>query len=156
MFKLYKNILSKKEQNILLKFIKSSVKFLGEGYPGLQTSPDLHLYDEMKPFIKATEKYHKNYSIERCWANYTNGNYIYWHNHSQYSLSIVYYLKNPSSVGVMFKDPSNTSYDLITYTDGPENSLVIFDSNKVHSVPNDYKQKDRYSIALDLTNGKIS
>ena len=45
MSKLYKNILSKKEQNNLLKFIKSNLKVLEV----VQTSPDLHLYDEMKP-----------------------------------------------------------------------------------------------------------
>ena len=65
----------------------------------------------------------------------------------------MYYLKNPSDIGVMFKDTSITSYDYdkIIHTNGPENSLVVFDSNKTHSVPNDYKQKDRYSIALELT-----
>ena len=151
MFKLYKDILSKKEQNNLLNFIKSNLKVWGETYPGLQTSPDLHLYDEMKPFLQGIKKYYKNYSIDKCWGNHTKGDYIYWHTHSQYSLSIVYYLKNPSGVGVMFKDTSITSYDKIIYTNGPENSLVVFDSNKVHSVPNDYKQKDRYSIALELT-----
>jgi len=150
MFKLYKDILSKKEQNNLLNFIKSNLKIWGESYPGLQTDPDLHLYNEMKPFLESTKKYYKNYSIAKCWGNHTKGDYISWHTHSQYSLSIVYYLKNPNGIGVMFKDTSKTSYDLITYTNGPENSLVVFESKKVHSVPNYYEQKDRYSIALEL------
>ena len=64
MVKLYKNILSKKEQNNLLKFIKSNLKVI-EGFPGLQTFPDLHLHDEMKPFLQAIKKYHKNYSITK-------------------------------------------------------------------------------------------
>ena len=52
MVKLYKNILSKKEQNNLLKFIKPNLKVI-KACPGLQTYPDLHLYERrLKNTIK--------------------------------------------------------------------------------------------------------
>ena len=38
----------------------------------------------------------------------------------------------------------------IKYTEGLENSLVMFDGSKMHSIPNSYKKMNRYTIALDI------
>ena len=38
----------------------------------------------------------------------------------------------------------------IKYTEGLENSLVIFDGSKVHSMPNSHKKINRYTIAIDI------
>ena len=40
-------------------------------------------------------------------------------------------------------------YD-INYTEGEENSMIIFNSKDIHSVPNSFKKIKRYSIALEL------
>ena len=49
--KVYKNILSQKEKLKLFKFAKKIVKDLGPDFPGLQSSPDLHQYKELKILI---------------------------------------------------------------------------------------------------------
>ena len=142
MFK--KNILNTKEKNKLLKFVKTKVKSI-EGCPGLQTDPNLHTYREMDYFLDKIKNEIKNYHIVKCWANYTDGSYIVWHEHpSKYSL--VYYLYNPENIGVMFQKEN----DKIEYTKGLENSIVIFNSNKIHSVPNSPKKINRYTISLEL------
>ena len=139
------NILDKKEQSNLLTYIKTTVKNLGPNFPGLQSSADLHLKNELRPFLKKIKKFIKNYSIKKCWANYTNGNYISWHNHSS-KISVVYYLKNPNNLGVMLTNDGCN----IFYTKGEENSIIMFDSKIIHSVPNFHLKKDRYTIALEL------
>jgi hypothetical protein len=144
MFKVRKNILSTKEKNKLLKFVKTKVKSI-EGCPGLQTDPNLHTYREMDYFLDKIKNEIKNYHIVKCWANYTDGSYIAWHEHpSKYAL--VYYLYSPENLGVMFQKENN----IIEYTKGLENSIVMFNSNKIHSVPNSPKKINRYSIAVDL------
>ena len=81
-----------------------------------------------------------------CWCNYTDGSYISWHTHENIKYSIVYYLKSPKKLGVMFaKNRSG-----IEYTEGLENSLVMFDGSREHSVPNSHKKMNRYTIALDI------
>ena len=142
MFK--KNILNTKEKNKLLKFVKTKVKSI-EGCPGLQTDPNLHTYREMDCFLDKIKNEIKNYHIVKCWANYTDGSYNAWHKHpSKYAL--VYYLYSPENLGVMFQKENN----IIEYTKGLENSIVMFNSNKIHSVPNSPKKINRYSIAVDL------
>ena len=144
MFKVRKNILNTKEKNKLLKFVKTKVKSI-EGYPGLQTDPNLHTYREMDYFLDKIKNEIKNYHIVKCWANYTDGSYITWHKHpSKYAL--VYYLYSPENLGVIFQKENN----IIEYTKGLENSIVMFNSNKIHSVPNSPKKINRYSIAVDL------
>ena len=145
MFKLHKNILTKKEQKDLLDFIKTKVEYLGEEWPGLQTKNNLHIYKELKPFLNKIKIYIEPNKIRECWANYTEGNYITWHKHDS-KYSIVYYLKNNKEIGVMFK---KGKYG-IEYTKGPENSLSIFDGSKIHSIPNNYEKINRYTIALEI------
>jgi hypothetical protein len=145
MFKLHKNILTKKEQKNLLDFIKIKVEYLGEEWPGLQTKNNLHTYKELEPFLNKIKKYIEPNTIKTCFANYTKGDYIAWHKHDN-KYSIVYYLKNSKEIGVMFKKGKNG----IEYTKGPENSLLIFDGNKIHSIPNTYEKINRYTIALNI------
>ena len=59
MFKIYKNILNKKEQKDLLAFVKTKIQSLGEDYPGLQTKSDLHTYKELNPFLRKINKHIK-------------------------------------------------------------------------------------------------
>ena len=55
-------------------------------------------------------------------------------------------LKSHKKLGVMFaKNRSG-----IEYTEGLENSLVMFDGSREHSVPNSHKKMNRYTIALDI------
>ena len=143
---IHKNILTKKEQKDLLAFVKTKVQNLGENYPGLQTKNNLHMYKELNPFLRKINKHIKSNKIDMCWCNYTDGSYISWHNHEGFKYSIVYYLKSPQKLGLMFK---NGKYG-IKYTEGLENSLVIFDGSKVHSMPNSHKKINRYTIAIDI------
>ena len=144
--KVYKNILLEKERLEILNFVKTTVKDLGPDFPGLQSSPDLHQYKELKILIDKIKDIIDGYSIQKCWANLSHGDFIYWHKHDASDKSIVYYLKSPKNLGVMFaKNKSG-----IEYTEGVENSLVMFDGSKEHSVPNSHKKMDRYTIALDI------
>tara|TARA_R100001132_G_scaffold18401_1_gene16190 strand:- start:20 stop:457 length:438 start_codon:yes stop_codon:yes gene_type:complete len=144
MFKVRKNILNTKEKNKLLKFVKTKVKSI-YGCPGLQTDSNLHTYREMDYFLDKIKNEVKNYRIVKCWGNYTDGSYSAWHDHpSKYAL--VYYLYSPENLGVMFRKENDT----IEYTKGLENSIAMFNSNKIHSVPNSPKKINRYSIAVDL------
>ena len=145
MFKIHKNILKNKERKSLLKFVKSKVKSLGPLFPGLQSEPNLHEYKEINVLLTKISKLITPYVIQKCWANYTDGSYISWHKHtSKYSL--VYYLHNLENIGVMFQKENNE----IEYTKGLENSIIMFNSNKIHSVPNSHKKINRYTIALEL------
>ena len=145
MFKTHKNILKNNERKSLLKFVKSQVKNLGPQFPGLQSDPDLHKYKEVNVLLTKINKLISPFHIKKCWANHTDGSYILWHKHlSKYSL--VYYLYNPENIGVMFQKEN----DKIEYTKGLENSIVIFNSNKIHSVPNSPKKINRYTISLEL------
>ena len=150
MFKTYKNILTKEEQKNLFNFAKDKVKNLGPNYPGLQSKNNLHTYKELNIFLDKIKKHINSINILGCWVNYTNGDHISWHNHPSSKYSLVYYLHNKDNMGVMFKDTSNTEYDLIEYTEGLDNSMVIFDSSKIHSVPNSVKKLNRYTLIMDL------
>tara|TARA_R100001163_G_C4935280_1_gene109439 strand:- start:116 stop:568 length:453 start_codon:yes stop_codon:yes gene_type:complete len=146
--KVYKNILSKKERLKLLKFVKTKLENLGPDFPGLQTRDQLHRKKELLPLINEIGKINtlnKKYGIQKCWGNHTVGDYLCWHSHPNCDLSLVYYLQNKSEIGTVFKKDNFNVY----VSKCPENSLLIFDSNQVHSVPYHLKE-DRYSIAFDL------
>jgi len=143
--KLYRNILNKKEKSALLKFVKTKVKNLGSNFPGLQTDPNLHTYEEMNILLNKIKKYYKGYLIDKCWGNFSTGNYLSWHAHRQFPLSMVYFIKNPYELGPFFK---REGFEVLV-TKCPENSLILFDASLQHSVPCHLKA-DRYSIAFDL------
>ena len=141
----YKNILSERERLKTLEFVKTVVKDLGPNFPGLQSMPNLHEYKELKELLNKTKKIIKGYAIQKCWANFSNGDYISWHNHLDCDKSLVYYLKNKSKVGTMFKEEGHK----VKISPGLENSALIFDSSLTHSVPC-HLFEERYSIAFDL------
>jgi len=148
--KIHKNILKEIERKKLLKFCKKQVKDLGPDWPGLQSKNNLHTFSELSHFTKLmTSVYLKGYQIINLWANYTEGDVINWHNHPISKLSAVYFLKNPDNLGTLFRD-DKYSYDKITFTKCPENSLLVFDSSKTHSQPCSPKKIKRYTIAFDL------
>lgn len=143
--KVYKNILLEKERLKILKFVKTTVKNLGPDFPGLQSLPNLHKHKELKTLIDKTKHITKGYQIQKCWANFSNGDYICWHNHVDCNKSMVYYLKNKSNIGTMFKKDGLK----LEISKGLQNSALIFDSNLTHSVPC-HLFENRYSIAFDL------
>jgi hypothetical protein len=148
--KIYKNILKESDRKKLLKFCKTKIEDLGSDWPGLQSKNNLHINPEVNLFNEILiNKYIKGYSIQHQWVNYTEGDIINWHNHPISKLSAVYFLKNPDNLGTLFRD-DKYSYDKITFTKCPENSLLVFDSKKTHSQPCSPKKIKRYTIAVDL------
>ena len=148
--KIYKNILSETDRKKLLKFCKSKLQNLGPDWPGLQSKNNLNTYPEVGLFNKLLiNKYVKGYSIQHQWVNYTEGDVINWHNHPISKLSAVYFLKNPDNLGTIFRN-EKYNYDKITFTKCPQNSLLVFDSKKIHSQPCSPKKIKRYTIAVDL------
>ena len=144
-FKIHKNILNKKEQKEILSFVKTKVKNFGDNHPGLQSDDNLHTYEKMNIFLNKILKFIKPNTIKTCWVNYSIGNTIMFHPHNS-KYNIVYYLFNPSQLGVMFQEKNNT----IKHTKGLENSLIIFDNSQLHSAPNSPKKINRYTIALEI------
>jgi hypothetical protein len=143
--KVHKDILSKKERLELLKFVKTKTKNLGPNYPGLQSLPNLHEFKQLKTFLDKIKPFMKGYIIKKCWVNFSYGDFICWHNHPDCDKSMVYYLKNKSNLGTMFKKEGCK----VEIKKGLENSLSIFDANLIHAIP-PYLPEERYSIAIDL------
>ena len=141
------NVLNKKEQSSILKLVDKKLTRI-PNCPGLQTYPDLHQCEELQPLVKNLKKYISgNFTIKKCWANHTDGGYVSWHQHPT-DLSVVYYLKNKESIGTFFKIDGKE-----VPSESPENSLIIFKGDEVHSVPPRKKgalEIDRYSIAFDI------
>ena len=139
------DILSEQERLKLLNFTKKNVQSLGRDHPGLQSFADFHKHEELKILIDKIKPFIKNYIIQKCWANLSNCNFIYWHKHGDSDKSVVYYLKNKFNIGTMFKKEGHK----LEVSEGVENSLLIFDSKLSHSVPC-HLPDERYSITFDL------
>ena len=92
----------------------------------------------MDIFIDKVKKFIEPNSIKTCWSNYSTGDTIAWHTHNC-KYNIVYYLFNPSKLGVMFK-----KNNVVERTKGLENSLVVFDGSKIHSAPDSVKVSTNY------------
>jgi hypothetical protein len=144
--KTYGNILTEKERIDMINFLQPHLKKFSATHPGLQTESNLHVYPEMKTFLKKINSYINNYKIYHCWANVTNGDDLAWHSHPPFVVkSLVYYLKNKNEIGTMFKKEGIK----VEVTRAPENSLAIFDGKLEHSVPL-HLPEERISIAIDL------
>ncbi len=144
--KIYGNILTEKERMDMINFLQPHLKKFSATHPGLQTESNLHVYPEMKTFLKKINSYINNYKIYHCWANVTNGDDLAWHSHPPFVVkSLVYYLKNKNEIGTMFKKEGIK----VEVTRAPENSLAIFDGKLEHSVPL-HLPEERISIAIDL------
>jgi hypothetical protein len=150
--KTYLNVLNKKERSAILKLVDKKLTAIpdhaGRFFPGLQTYANLHHNKELKPLIKKLKEYITgNFTVDKCWANYTDGGYVNWHTHKS-DLSVVYYLKNEESIGTIFCINNKK-----IHLKGLQNSLIIF-KNELHSVP--FKKRgapkiNRYSIACELS-----
>jgi hypothetical protein len=142
---IYKNILKEQERLKLLEFCKTQVKDLGDKFPGLQSPPNLHKNKELKTFLSKIKLIIHGYQIKSCWVNKLTGEDLCWHQHPNVDLSLVYYLKNKSNIGTMFKK----SETKVIIKKCPQNSLLTFDSNLIHSSPL-HLPEERYSIAIDV------
>jgi len=144
-FKIHHNILSVNEKNNLLKMVKTKVYDRGEKFPGLQSDSNLHLDSATHPLLIKLEKLIPDNSvIQKCWANYTTGNFKSWHTHPG-SFSVVYMLQNKSELGTVLKNEKEEVQTIC-----PENSCIIFDNSINHSSPAADFNLDRYTIAMDF------
>ena len=148
------NVLNKNQQSALLKLINKKVSKRpdrgGLSFPCFQTAANLHEYKEANPLIKKLKKYiSKNFVVTKCWAVYTEGDEITWHQHDE-DLSIVYYLRNKESLGTLFRGKDKKVISL----KAPENSLIIFRGKEIHSPPPKKRgglKMRRYTVALNLS-----
>ena len=122
------------------------------GYPGYQTKGLLHEIFRKKNYLNPFPKFLKliideigECEIVRSWMNYTDFELRYenWHTHEA-DYSAVYMSSNPENLGTSFLIEGEE----ITTT-APTNSLTIFPSNLLHTVPSNVKEP-RYSIAIDF------
>ena len=139
------NVLNPKEQSSILKLVDKKLTKI-PNCPGLQTYPDLHSYEELKPLLESLKKYIPgNFTVDKCWGSHTDGGYVFWHRHKA-DLTVVYYLKNKESLGTLFR-----VNDKIIHPKWPQNSLIIF-KNELHSAPPIKRGKiDRYSISFEIS-----
>ena len=146
------NVFTEEERTNILSFVNTKLESI-YGSPGLQTRPNLHTFEEMNFFVNKIKQYIQGYEIYKCWANFSVGDYIFWHQHPEPVVkSLVYYLVNKNNYGTMFRLKRETEEDpteTIKIMECPQNSIHIFDSNMDHSVPCHLKE-DRISIAMDL------
>ena len=146
------NVLTEEERIYILNFVNKKLENIFES-PGLQTKPNLHTFREMDFFISRIKQYIQGYKIYKCWANFSVGDYIFWHQHPKPVVkSLVYYLVNNNNYGTMFRLKRETKEDPISnikIVKCPQNSIYIFDSNLDHSVPCHLKE-NRISITMDL------
>ena len=142
---LYTDILLEEERIKILKAVKQHVKNLGPKFPGLQTPPFFHEHETMEVFLKKTKRHYKKYDIVKCWANFGLGNTIGWHSHEGSDITMIYFLENKCGMGPMLKKEGCE----VEITKCPENSLLVFNSNIVHSAPC-HLPEERYSIAFEM------
>jgi hypothetical protein len=139
------NVLSKKEIKNLLSVSKSKLYKIGYNFPGLQSDPNFHLHISDEILNKFFKKV-KNKNISKCWVNYTDYDMKYesWHDHIKAKNTCVYMIENPEKMGTMFKINGK-----IYQIDMPTNSLTVFPSHLIHTVPYNIKNP-RYSLAMDF------
>jgi len=150
--KIFYNVLSRKERIGVLTQFKPYLHKI-EDFPGLQTNSDLHTICKnnssfINPFDKIKKRIKISNQIDKSWINYTDKefNYTYWHNHlqSSYDKTCVYMLESPEKSGTWFMN-NNQIYKV----KAPTNSLILFPSHLIHTVPSNIK-KPRYSLAIDF------
>ena len=165
------NVLNKKEQAAILKLVKKKLTRI-PNRPGLQTYPNLHLCEELKPLIEKLKGYiSRDFIITKCWGIRSDEEKVTWHDHKKTGLNeyekklindkfpkleleftdraIVYYLKNKESLGTMFRDKDGK----VVRLKGPENSLLIF-KHETHSPPLSKRRGSkihRYAVSLDIS-----
>ena len=152
------NILDNKFRKSVLerskKYLKSQEEFPAGTFkgdsvlPGKQTPPDLHMkLDYGPPLLIAIRKATGiNFTIGKSWVNWTNGDKkdVCWHTHPDADYSAVWYLKTPLPFfnnGNLFKGGVFKS---------PQNSVLIFPADIIHTAPPSPLRLDRYTLGMNL------
>ena len=152
-----KNVLSNKERIKLLNLCKPllltgeelSRKFNDDYPPSKQTLSDLHEYDEIRPIIikilsEVEKKTRLRITTDRVWVNWNSGKKEEqcWHTHDC-DFALVYYMRTIPffNGGTCFEDK---------FVRSPQNGLIIFPANKLHSVPAYPFRFERYTLAMNL------
>ena len=147
------NILDNKFRKSVLerskKYLKSQEEFdVDVVLPGKQTPPDLHMkLDYGPPLLIAIRKATGiNFTIGKSWVNWTNGDKkdVCWHTHPDADYSAVWYLKTPLPFfnnGTLFKGGLFKS---------PQNSVLIFPADIIHTAPPSPLRLDRYTLGMNL------
>ena len=105
------NVFTEEERINILNFVNIKLENI-YGSPGLQTKADLHTFKEMNFFVNKIKQYIQGYEIYKCWANFSVGDYIFWHQHPEPVVkSLVYYLVNKNNYGTMFRLKRETEED---------------------------------------------
>jgi len=134
--KIYHNILTEDERLSLLADSHKHLKDLGDGFPGLQTLPNLHmlLNEKNQKSIRKIINIMGIKHIFKCWVNYTAKDAPggAWHTHQNVEVSCVYYLENPEKKGTGFRT-KRKEFQI----DLPTNSLIVFCPSLEHTGPGD-------------------
>ena len=153
---IFDDIFTNSERNKILKQFKPLLTNI-QDFPGLQTYANLHFVCKennfyFDPFIKIKQRTNIKNSIFKSWVNYTDSEleYISWHDHmsSPFNMTCVYMLENPEKIGTWFL-VNEKIYKLKC----PTNSLILFPTNLLHSVPGNIK-KPRYTLAMEFMESK--
>ena len=152
MYKIH-NVLSNKDRKKLIKDCQPLLQDLGKEFPGKQTYGDLHLHpDFISPIKDMIRIIVKETGLDlvvgdMAWINWTNGSKkdIRWHVHTHScDYASVYYMKTPLpffSNGTLFEDG---------FVRAPQNSMIIFPANLVHTAPTSPFRFDRYTMSMNL------
>lgn len=150
--KIFYNIFTNSERNKILEQFKPLLTKI-QDFPGLQTYANLHHVCKendfyIDPFIKIKQRTKIKNSIFKSWVNYTDSEleYVSWHDHisSPFNMTCVYMLENPEKIGTWF-----LVNDKVHKLKCPTNSLILFPTNLLHSVPGNIK-KPRYTLAVNF------
>lgn len=154
--KIFYNIFTNSERNKILEQFKPLLCKI-EGFAGLQTYANLHHVCKendfyIDPFVKIKQRTKIKNPIFKSWVNYTDSKleYVSWHDHmsSPFNMTCVYMLENPDKMGTWFL-VNNKIHKLKC----PTNSLILFPTNLIHSVPGNIK-KPRYTLAMEFMESK--
>ena len=163
MYKIH-NVLSNQERKKIIKdvkpFLMTSEQLQSNynhsyDYPGKQTDSQLHLKPQFSSAIKkildkVIEEIGMDLQVYQSWVKWANGreDQMNWHSHcplQPVSFAAVYYLKTLPffSNGTLFEDG---------FVQVPQNSMIIFPANLMHSTPKyPFPFIDRYVLSINLT-----
>ena len=151
--KIIDNILTDQERIIFLNNLEPLLKRI-QNCPGLQTHAKLHESPVFSNLIaKIVRKCNINRKIVKSWVNYTDKDIAYesWHSHPRsFHTTICYMIENPEGIGTLFKIG-----DEIFPTECPTNSVMLFSSDLLHTVPPNVTMP-RYSLAIDFKYKKMN
>jgi hypothetical protein len=148
------DIFTEEERNLFIKNIQpllvSGEKFgySDRSYPGKQTHPTLHLHLDFVDIhkillIRIKEDVGLNLKIYKSWVNWTNGKVKeHWHNHPC-SWTGVYYMKT-------FPFLNNGTLFESKFIRVPQNSLLLFPGDLMHTAPKFPFGLDRYTWAMEF------